>query len=139
MPALNSVFFDIGNTLVADHSWIDGAKETLQQFNASGVRLGLISNTGDLSRAQLTNLLPNDFSFSVFEDSLILLSSEVGIEKPDLRIFLSAIQKAGVSPWECLFVGENLNETLAAQSAGMRSVRIVRVPEDLETLLKIGK
>ena len=138
MPTFNSVFFDIGDTLVTAGAWVEGAKATLRQLKSSGVRLGLISNTGDFSRDELQHLLPSDFSFGDFEDALIILSKEVDLEKPDLPIFLLAVQRAGVPPWQCLFVGENLRETIAAQAAGMRAARIVRVPDDLLTLPQIG-
>lgn len=134
------VFFDIGDTLVRSaQSWIPGAKEFLSQISSTNLRLGLISNTGNLNRNELTSHLPSDFNFQNFEDELILLSSEVGIEKPDIRIFLKAVKQAAVPPWTCFFVGEKLEETFAAQRAGMRSIRIARVPEDfnkLESLLK---
>lgn len=137
MQTFDTVFFDIGDTLVTSGSWVEGAKATLEQLKSSGVRLGLISNTGNLSRDELKDHLPSDFSFEDFEDALIVLSSEVGIEKPDLRIFLLAVQRAAAPPWCSLFVGENLAETLAAQAAGLRAARIAEVPADLETLTRI--
>ena len=132
---IQTVFFDIGDTLVRDaQNWIPGAKEFLGQISSTNLRLGLISNTGNLQRNELLSHLPHDFDFQDFEDELILISSEVGIEKPDIRIFLKAVEKAAVPPWTCFFVGEKLEETFAAQRAGMRSIRITRVPEDFNRL-----
>ena len=82
MPIFNSVFFDIGDTLVTAGAWVEGAKATLQQLKSSGVGFGLISNTGDFSRDELQYLLPSDFSFGDFDDVLFILSREVGQEKP---------------------------------------------------------
>ena len=137
---IQAVFFDIGDTLVRGaQSWIPGAKEFLGQISSTNLRLGLISNTGNLNRNELESHLPSDFDFQDFEDKLILLSSEVGIEKPDIRIFLQAVTKAAVPPWTCIFVGEKLEETFAAQRAGMRTIRIARVPEDYQELQSLLK
>lgn len=130
------IFFDLGDTLVQRVSitpirfqWITGAAELVKRLRQAGIPLGLISNTGDLSRAQLTSMLPSDFDFDFFETDAVILSSEVGIEKPDLRIFRMAISQAQsnsspansfqLDPHNCLFVGESLKEVVAAQQVGM--------------------
>lgn len=132
----NVVFFDIGNTLIGGKVWLPGAKECVHALREAKIRVGLISNTGRLMRDELQELLGDDFDFAMFEEGLTLLSSEVGIEKPSLSMFLLAIQHAKVSPWETMFVGESLSETLAAQAAGMHAARIVNPPADFEALVK---
>ncbi len=128
---ISVVFFDLGDTLVTgNRGWVPGALEALESLSGVGIRLGIISNTGDLTRSALADLLPVDFRFSSFEEELIVLSSEVGIEKPKAQIFGLAIDRAGVSPLEIVFCGEKLSETLAAQMAGMLAARVsVRVEE----------
>lgn len=122
------IFFDIGDTLLVQESehwvWAPSAQETVKLLASRGVRLGLISNTPDgATQSTLQPLFPDGF-FDSFRDDLVILSSVVGIEKPDLRIFLHAAVMARCKPARCAFVGENLAETLAAQSIGMRAVRI---------------
>jgi putative hydrolase of the HAD superfamily len=137
MPSLlqtKVVFFDIGDTLVSKKKWLSGAKELISHLKSKRIRIGLISNTGNLSRDELEKLLPSDFEFELFEEGLVLLSSEVGVEKPDLSIFLLAIQHATVSPWETLFVGESLTEVLAAQNSGMHAIRICDPASDFVKL-----
>ena len=131
------VFFDIGNTLVSSGGWLPEAAETLAILKSQGIRLGLLSNTGDLTREQLQTLLPDSFEFDVFEPGLVFLSSETGVEKPNLGAFLLAIQHAAVSPWQTMFVGETISETLAAQKAGMQAVRITDAEKDYPELLKL--
>ena len=131
------VFFDIGDTLVHRNEWMPGAKEIVQILAASKIRIGLMSNTGNMMRDELVQRLPKDFDFGMFEEGLVLLSSEVGIEKPSLSIFLLAIQHAKVSPWETMFVAETLTETLAAQKAGMHGARILDSAKDYPQLLKL--
>lgn len=89
--------------------WVEGAKNTLEQLKEREVRLGLISNTGNLSRSQLLSLMPADFSLDTFEQHLIILSSEHEFEKPQLAAFAYAVDKAGIAPIECLFCTEDFN------------------------------
>lgn len=131
------VFFDIGNTLIGNKAWLPGAKTLIGALKQKGIRVGIISNTGNLDRNKLERLLPGDFDFGVFDESLVMLSSETGIEKPKLDAFLLAVQHAGCSPWQTAFVGESLEETLAAQRAGMHAVRIGDPKSDFEKLLKL--
>lgn len=125
------VFFDLGNTLVRrimqsgseiKFEWVEGAKNALEQLKERELRLGLISNTGNLSKSQLLILLPADFSLDTFEHNLIILSSEHEFEKPQLAAFACAVDKAEIAPGECLFCTEELSHTLAAQQIGMRAV-----------------
>jgi beta-phosphoglucomutase len=129
LPTVRVVFFDLGETLVrtADRSWVPGAKAVLASARAAGLRVGVISNTGDLTRAQLAAVLPADFDWGAFEPGLVILSAEVGSEKPSPRIFLAAAAAAGV-PSECLFCTEDLADTLAAQRAGLLVARVQRPP-----------
>lgn len=129
-PRCLAAFFDLGDTLVrsADRSWLAGAKKALRAAKAAGLRLGIISNTGDLDRAQLSELLPEDFDWGDFEPALVILSSEVGVEKPSPEIFLKAVAASGAGPAECLFCTEDLTDALAAQRAGMIVARVQPPP-----------
>jgi FMN phosphatase YigB (HAD superfamily) len=129
-PSIRFVFFDIGDTLIvsADRSWVPGAQATLAQLRARGLRLGVISNTGGLKRAELAPLLPADFAWTLFVDELIVLSGEVGVEKPALEIFQLASNRTGATAAECLFCTESLVDTLAAQRAGLYGARLQPPP-----------
>lgn len=126
---VKAVFFDLGETLVTkNRQWVKGAKETLSRLRAGGVRLGVISNTDTLTRAQVLKRLPPDFDFKLFEDALVILSSEVGVAKPSPAIFELASGRAGLPPEACLFCTEDLSHTLAAQATGMRAARTAPPP-----------
>lgn len=138
--SFKAVFFDIGNTIVKQKKWMPGAKEfiaSLKSTKIPKIRLGIISNTGDLDREQIEKLLPEDFDFGFFEESLVMLSSETGVEKPSLDAFLLAVQHASCSPWETIFIGETIEETHAAQLAGMHAVRIADPAKDYVALRKL--
>lgn len=135
--AIAVVFFDLRNTLVADgRQWLPGAKALLNSLRQKGFRLGIISNTGDLAtRTEILKLLPTDFDLGAFEAILTLFSSEVGKEKPKKAIFEEAIARAGKPADQCLYCSEDILETLMAQQAGMRSIRVQVAPNsDLSVL-----
>ena len=72
--------------------------------------------------------------FDWFEDEFVVLSSEVGVEKPELRIFSIAVARTRLTARRCMFVGENLEKTVAAQRIGMLAVRIGEHEEDFDDL-----
>jgi FMN phosphatase YigB (HAD superfamily) len=54
--------------------------------------------------------------------SCIVLSDELGIRKPDVRIFQEAIRRMGLPPRECVYVGDSYRYDIAgAAAAGMRT------------------
>jgi HAD superfamily hydrolase (TIGR01549 family) len=135
---LRVIFFDLGETLVTttDRRWVAGAKEVLAALRARDIQLGVISNTGNLTREQLGSRLPADFDWAWFDSSLVILSSEVGAEKPSPEIFNLAATSAGGAA-NCLFCTEDLADTIAAQQVGMFVARLESPPRsDLRNLEK---
>lgn len=87
---------------------------TLKELRSRGYRLGVISNWDPSARPILERLGILGF----FEVTII--SSEVGVSKPDRRIFEIALERAGVKPEECLYVGDNYyDDAVGAGSVGM--------------------
>ena len=137
---IQASFFDLGDTLVNNsHSWLTGAKTTLDRLRQKSIRLGIISNTGNLARPSILNLLPADFDLGIFEANLVIFSSEVNVQKPQPQIFQLAIERAGLESNKCLFCTEDLLDTLVAQQVGMRTARLLKPPSgdvgDLESKL----
>jgi FMN phosphatase YigB (HAD superfamily) len=134
---IQAIFFDLGETLVTSpRRWLPDAQALLASLKQKGVRLGIISNTGNLaSRQTILDLLPPDFDMNLFEPALVLFSSEVGIEKPRKEIFEKAVRRVGIPASLCLYCSESIVETLVAQHVGMRSTRVQPPPRsDLATL-----
>lgn len=123
------IFFDLGDTLVKDKKWLPDAKELLKRLSMDEIPLGIISNTGDFNREDLLSVLPADFSWNLFKSDLIILSSEVNIEKPSLEIFRLAREKSGCEPAKCLFCTENVVDGLVAQQVGLHSYRVQPPPD----------
>ena len=56
---------------------------------------------------------------------VIVMSGEVGVHKPDLRVFNHATQQLGVANEDCIFVGDNPDaDIVGALNAGMEAVWI---------------
>ena len=93
---------------------IEGAHSILQKLSGA-FRLGVVSNGfRDIQYHKLEVIGISSF----FE--CVILSDEIGIRKPDRRIFLSAAESLQVLPKECLYVGDSYEyDVLGAKSSGM--------------------
>ncbi|HSL26371.1 MAG TPA: HAD family hydrolase [Acidimicrobiia bacterium] len=59
----------------------------------------------------------------------ILVSAEIGAEKPSPAFFRRVVEACGVAPNEILYVGDRLdNDVLPARAAGLRTVLLKRGP-----------
>ncbi|WP_391570698.1 HAD family hydrolase [Cohnella sp.] len=97
----------------------DGAKRTLQHLRSLGYRLGLISNWDESAREVLAR---NGLDEELDE---IVISSEVGVEKPHPDIFRMALDRGGVSASESLYIGDNYYDDVAgSQKIGMHCLLI---------------
>ena len=126
---IKAAFFDLGDTLVGNNrDWLPGAPATLNKLRSRHIRLGIISNTGDMSRPAILNRLPADFDLGIFQNDLVIFSSEVHLEKPDPAIFRLAIQRSPLLPVDCLFCTEETSHIPIAQQLGMKVVNLRRPP-----------
>ncbi|MCM3666375.1 HAD family hydrolase [Mesobacillus subterraneus] len=97
------------------------AIEVLRTLKMNGYKVGLISNCSSDVRDMITTS-----ELGQYIDTLVL-SSELGIMKPDERIFKLAASKLGVSCSECLYIGDGHdNELEGAENVGMEAVLIDR-------------
>jgi putative hydrolase of the HAD superfamily len=130
--ALGAIGFDlpadvIDHIVALDHSAYSKSLaverevlETLDQLRKDGKCLGLVSNLTllpDLVRQDLDRMsLGSRLDATVF-------SSEVGVRKPDPRIFRVALERLGSDPAETVFVGDRLYDDISgAEAVGMRAI-----------------
>lgn len=67
----------------------------------------------------------SNFDLTPYFDSVVI-SAEVGVKKPDPRIFDTALEQTGMKPEEVIYVGDTDDDTKAARAAGMVPVLIQR-------------
>jgi putative hydrolase of the HAD superfamily len=107
------------------------ALPTLDELRRRGHLLGMISVcTQDVPQVWDDTPLGGKFDATVF-------SCDVGVSKPDPRIYEIACERLGVEPGDCLFVGDGANDELpGAERAGMAAIQM-RAPG--ETLTPDGE
>jgi putative hydrolase of the HAD superfamily len=95
------------------------ALPTLEELRRRGHLLGMISVcTEDVPQVWDETPLGREFDAAVF-------SCEVGVSKPDRRIYEIACQRLGVEAEDCLFVGDGANDELpGAERAGMTALQL---------------
>lgn len=105
------------------HLWCSvqvGARQSLARLRAAGLRLGVVSNSDGRVEQALEAAGLREY-FDVVVDSGL-----VGIEKPDPRIFQSALEVLGVKPEEALYIGDLYEvDILGARAAGIAAVLMV--------------
>jgi putative hydrolase of the HAD superfamily len=88
-----------------------------------GRQLGLITNgDGPGQRAKVEKLGLGPYL------SVVIVSREVDLAKPQKAIFELAAQRAGADPRDCAYVGDRLDaDALASRQAGMKGVWLDRL------------
>lgn len=83
-------------------SMVEGAAELLAALAADGRRMGIISNG-------FTEVQHNKLRSSGIENFFekVILSDDVGVNKPSASFFEAAAAAAGVSPEQCVAIGDN--------------------------------
>ena len=99
---------------------------TLDELRRRGHLLGMISVcTEDVPQVWDETPLGGKFDATVF-------SCDVGVSKPDPRIYEIACERLEVEPAECLFVGDGANDELpGAERAGMAALQLRAPGEEL--------
>jgi len=129
-----AIFFDFGDTLADEATeikddtqttlhaeLIPGAAELLRELKRRGVPLALVA---DGRPGTYYNVLTQHGVYDLFD--AFAISDEVGVEKPDRRMFEHALQAIGVAPQEygqVLMVGNHLERDVkGANRLGLVSV-----------------
>lgn len=115
----------LGDTLIKErrnrHFLFSDVIESLEQLRDK-YRLGIITNgSSDHQREKIERT-----NIARFFDTVII-SEEVGIGKPDPRIFNLALKRLAVDPMAAVLVGDSLERDIqGAQNAGIRGIWIDR-------------
>ena len=67
-----------------------------------------------------------------------ILSHEVHLTKPDIKIFEIAIQKAGCKPEEIVFIDDGFNNIRAALELGIIGIRFIDIDELIKSLHELN-
>jgi len=96
--------------------------DVLTRLRNDGIRLGIISNTGDETEENINKVLKQSGLSDFFSKDLLIYSSVVDMTKNSPKIFKLAAEKAELAnaPENCIFIGEDPRERSFAAQAGFR-------------------
>ena len=128
---IEAICFDLGDTLVAEETVIhnscrqaitakviEGVFEVLETMRKDGYRTAMIANANS---ADARNIIATCGLENYFD--VIVISEEVGIEKPDKQVFQVALDKLGVEAENAVMVGNRIDaDIVGANRIGMKSV-----------------
>lgn len=112
---------------------IEHTVQVLYQLKERGVRLLALTN---FSTEKLPQMLQRYPFFACFE--AMVVSGEVGIAKPDPRIFAHLIAVCGLQPSDCLFIDDVPANVAAAQDAGLHAIRFTTAAALTDSLREYG-
>jgi HAD superfamily hydrolase (TIGR01509 family) len=99
------------------YAWIDGIETLLRDLKTRGVEMHALSNYPPWYR-----LIDEQLQLSRYI-GLTFFSCDTGVRKPAPQAYLSACQKLGRRPAECLFIDDRRQNTEAAEAVGMRALQ----------------
>jgi putative hydrolase of the HAD superfamily len=112
-----SAAFAIGFKFVS----FDDALPALKAVKSKGLKAGLVSNIGQEIESYCKEL-----GFEPYLDFKVT-SFEVGYDKPHPEIFMCALEKAGVTAAEAVFVGDQYDQDIiGSRNVGMKPIMIDR-------------
>jgi epoxide hydrolase-like predicted phosphatase len=111
----------------------DAMVDAVRAARAAGVKTGLISNSWGIAR------YPQELLAELFDG--IVLSGQIGIRKPTVRIYELGAESIGLAPRECVFVDDLPFNLPPAQELGMAIVHHTSAQStiaELERLLGVA-
>ena len=124
---IKAVIFDLGKTLIQEGErdreikTLKYASEVLDQLK-SKFKLAIITNVEQTtSFKDVENVLKKAKILDFFD--VILVSSEIGVNKPNERIFQIALEKLDVKPEEAIMIGNTIStDVFGGNRIGMKTV-----------------
>jgi putative hydrolase of the HAD superfamily len=124
LAPLKPAFFDhLYDEFAQPRCWrvYDDVAPALERFRARGLKLAVISNWDERLRPLLTQI-----GLAPYFDAIVI-STEVGVHKPDRAIFEHAANALRTAPNKVLHVGDSREEDFtAAQAAGFQAALLER-------------
>jgi len=113
-PEIEKEYLD--TCLTIDPEFMDIANELKREHS-----LALLSNDVKEWSSYLRNKFELNDLFSV-----IIISGDVGLRKPDRKIFQLILEKIKSPPENCIFIDDNLYNLNTASELGIKTIRFVR-------------
>ena len=102
-----------------DVQFFPGVPETLAALKEMGYLLGVVTDTAAPVYIKLRWFEKGGFG-AVWDS--IISSKEIGVRKPDPRLYQAALQQLGVNADQAIFVGHKISELDGARAVGLKTV-----------------
>jgi putative hydrolase of the HAD superfamily len=104
---------------------VDGALDVVKGLKEKGYRIALISNTGRTPGKSMRKVMNRMGMLDLFEATVF--SNEVGFQKPNTKIFETALGMIGSKPSRSVHIGDHsVLDVLGAKRMGMKSVQVTK-------------
>ncbi len=104
-----------------DVKFFEGVPETLCSLKSEGYLLGIVTDTALPVHVKLNWFERGGFG-NVWDS--VVSSRELGIRKPNPKIYQVALQQLGVTAGQAVFVGHKSSELNGAKAIGIRTIAI---------------
>jgi FMN phosphatase YigB (HAD superfamily) len=106
-----------------------GAEDCLRELKAAGLAIGIVCDVGLTPSPVLTEMM-EALDLLRYVD-VPLFSDQVGIYKPDVRIFKAALARLGVASHAAVHIGDRRRTDVAgAHATGLKAVRYRAIYDD---------
>ena len=104
-------------------------ESTIIELSRRGYLLGILANT--ITETEIPDWLEADGLTGYFKT--VILSSKLGIRKPNPEIYLEAARRIGSEPAKCVYVGDNpVRDVEGGQAAGYGMMIVLLEPATLK-------
>ena len=108
---------------------LNGAKKFCEFVKSNGFGVYVLSN----AHKSFYRYFPRYFDLEFFDG--VVVSADVHIVKPDVRIYEHIIEKYNLKAEECLFIDDRADNVEGAIKAGMKAIRFKNDFEEINPLL----
>jgi 2-haloacid dehalogenase len=112
---------------------IQGTVEILSELRAAGIRLVALSNWS----AEMFPIAQERFEFLAWFEGIVI-SGDVGVNKPDRRIFEHLVERFGIEPADALFIDDSPANVDAATTRGFRTILFTDATALRVELVRLG-
>ena len=112
---------------------IPGTVDVLADLRAAGVRLVALSNWS----AEMFPVARERFGFLAWFEGIVV-SGEVGVNKPDPRIFRHLVDQFEIEPTAALFIDDSSENVDAARTLGFRAIQFTDAIALRRELVRLG-
>jgi len=95
----------------------NGIEKTLEYISSRGIKIAVVTN----SRREYAHKI---LAYHHIKFDVLIGFSDTSMHKPDTEPMLLAIKKLGISPNECINIGDSDNDIVSGKNCGIFSIKI---------------